>query len=209
MTAWWPLHRAPATGMRRAAAGSREMKPMRRQVQPALRRSAAILRACWEKDHCCRRAQRRCRCVRAHERSGMTFRLELVPLFFAVALAAFACRAGGFWLMRFVNVTPRVQAARKAAPLAVMLGIVIPAAAARRHPGVAWPCRDDPGDARRAQGSGRGAGRRRDRRGLQDGVKIPCLLPSCRSEERSDEESRTATQRMSACIPAVLTLDDS
>lgn len=58
----------------------------------------------------------------------MTLRLELLPLLLAVTLASFACRAGGFWLMRFVNVTPRVQAALKAAPLAVMVGIIVPAA---------------------------------------------------------------------------------
>ena len=58
----------------------------------------------------------------------MTLRLELLPLLFAVTLASFACHAGGFWLMRFVDVTPRIQAALKAAPLAVMVGIVVPAA---------------------------------------------------------------------------------
>jgi uncharacterized membrane protein len=46
----------------------------------------------------------------------------------ALALAAYACRAGGFWLMRFVAVTPRVEAALRAAPLAVMVGVVAPAA---------------------------------------------------------------------------------
>lgn len=58
----------------------------------------------------------------------MSFRVELLPLLIAVTLASFACRAGGFWLMRFVNVTPRIQAALRAAPLAVMIGIVVPAA---------------------------------------------------------------------------------
>ena len=58
----------------------------------------------------------------------MNFRLDLLPLLVAVTLASFACRAGGFWLMRFVNVTPRVQSALKAAPLAVMVGIIVPAA---------------------------------------------------------------------------------
>jgi len=58
----------------------------------------------------------------------MTVRMELLPLLFAVTIASFACRAGGFWLMRFVSVTPRVQAALRAAPLAVMIGIVVPAA---------------------------------------------------------------------------------
>ena len=58
----------------------------------------------------------------------MTLRLELLPLLCAVTLASFACRAGGFWLMRFVEVTPRIQAALRAAPLAVMVGIIVPAA---------------------------------------------------------------------------------
>jgi len=34
------------------------------------------------------------------------------------AAAVAGARAGGFWLMRFVNVTPRVQSALRAAPLA-------------------------------------------------------------------------------------------
>jgi len=51
--------------------------------------------------------------------------LAMLP---ALTLAAFACRAGGFWLMRFVAVTPRVEAALRAAPLAVMVGVVGPAA---------------------------------------------------------------------------------
>lgn len=58
----------------------------------------------------------------------MTLRAELLPLLCALALASFACRAGGFWLMRFVTVTPRLRATLAAAPLAVMLGIVVPAA---------------------------------------------------------------------------------
>jgi uncharacterized membrane protein len=63
----------------------------------------------------------------------MTFRPELLPLLLALTLAAFACRAGGFWIMRFVRMTPRIQSALRAAPLAVMLGIVAPVAA-RGHP---------------------------------------------------------------------------
>jgi uncharacterized membrane protein len=46
----------------------------------------------------------------------------------ALAVASYACRAGGFWLMRFIAVTPRVEAALRAAPLAVMVGVVAPAA---------------------------------------------------------------------------------
>jgi len=58
----------------------------------------------------------------------MTLRMDLLPLLVALALASFACRAGGFWLMRFVTVTPRLRAMLAAAPLAVMIGIVTPAA---------------------------------------------------------------------------------
>lgn len=58
----------------------------------------------------------------------MSFRVELLPALLAFAMASFVCRAAGFWLMRFVTVTPRVKAALAAAPLAVMLGIVAPAA---------------------------------------------------------------------------------
>ncbi len=61
-------------------------------------------------------------------------RPELLPLLVALTLASFACRAAGFWLMRFVTVTPRVQAALDAAPLAVMVGIVTPAAARGNPP---------------------------------------------------------------------------
>ncbi|HUL68176.1 MAG TPA: AzlD domain-containing protein [Burkholderiaceae bacterium] len=58
----------------------------------------------------------------------MTPRLELLPLLFAVTLSSFACRVGGFRPMRFVEVTSPIQAALRAAPLAVMVGIVVPAA---------------------------------------------------------------------------------
>lgn len=58
----------------------------------------------------------------------MTLRPEILPLLFAIAAASFACRAGGFWLMRFIPVTPRLRAMLAAAPLAVMMGIVTPAA---------------------------------------------------------------------------------
>ena len=53
----------------------------------------------------------------------------LLPLLVAMAVASFACRAGGFWFMRFVPQTKRLEAALRATPLAVMVGIVAPAAA--------------------------------------------------------------------------------
>ena len=49
-------------------------------------------------------------------------------LFVCLALATYTCRAAGFWLMGLVKPTPRIEAALKAAPLAVMIGIVAPAA---------------------------------------------------------------------------------
>lgn len=59
---------------------------------------------------------------------------EFSVLLLVMAIASFACRAGGFWLMRFVTITPRLEAALKATPLAVMIGIVAPAAASGRPP---------------------------------------------------------------------------
>jgi len=55
----------------------------------------------------------------------------------ALAVASFLCRAGGFMMMRFVRITPRMESALKAVPLAVMIGIVMPAAAAGRAPELA------------------------------------------------------------------------
>src|SRR5688572_24827866 len=62
----------------------------------------------------------------------MSLRVELLPWLIALTAAAFACRAAGYWLMGFVQPSPRLQAALRAAPLAVMVGIVAPAAARGR-----------------------------------------------------------------------------
>jgi uncharacterized membrane protein len=59
----------------------------------------------------------------------MIIRSEFLPVLMLMGMASFFCRAGGFWLMRFVTVTPRLEAALKATPLAVMVGIVVPVAA--------------------------------------------------------------------------------
>lgn len=64
----------------------------------------------------------------------MTMPIDFWPLLAATAVASFACRASGFWLMRFVPITPRLEAALRATPLAVMVGIAIPAAASGRPP---------------------------------------------------------------------------
>lgn len=59
-----------------------------------------------------------------------TFLLALVGM----ALASFACRISGFLLMGYVTITPRVEAALKAIPISVMVGIVTPAATAGKLP---------------------------------------------------------------------------
>jgi len=59
-----------------------------------------------------------------------TFLLALAGM----ALASFACRISGFLLMGYVTITPRVEAALKAIPISVMVGIVTPAATAGKLP---------------------------------------------------------------------------
>ncbi|MBA4329285.1 MAG: branched-chain amino acid ABC transporter [Polaromonas sp.] len=59
-----------------------------------------------------------------------TFMLALLGM----ALASFACRISGFLLMGYVRITPRVEAALKAIPISVMVGIVTPAATAGKLP---------------------------------------------------------------------------
>lgn len=49
-------------------------------------------------------------------------------LLFAMAIAAYACRALGFFAMRYVPMTGRVEAALKATPVSVMAGITALAA---------------------------------------------------------------------------------
>ena len=44
----------------------------------------------------------------------------------AMACTAYASRVAGFLLMGYVPITPRVEAALKAMPLGVMIGIVMP-----------------------------------------------------------------------------------
>ena len=43
-----------------------------------------------------------------------------------MALATFACRAGGYFLMGFVPITPRVEAGLRALPIALMGAILGP-----------------------------------------------------------------------------------
>jgi uncharacterized membrane protein len=55
----------------------------------------------------------------------------------ALAGVSFFCRAGGFVMMRFLKITPRIESALQAVPLAVMIGIVTPSAATGRLPELA------------------------------------------------------------------------
>ncbi|MGL4239991.1 MAG: AzlD family protein [Beijerinckiaceae bacterium] len=57
----------------------------------------------------------------------MSVRPEFWLFLSMLAAASLVCRFGGFWLMRFVTITPRLETALKAMPLAVMTGIVTPA----------------------------------------------------------------------------------
>jgi uncharacterized membrane protein len=59
---------------------------------------------------------------------------EFIIALLVMGSASFLCRAGGFFAMRFVPVTPRLEAALRALPLGVMTGIVAPAVAQGRLP---------------------------------------------------------------------------
>lgn len=53
---------------------------------------------------------------------------DFMILLIAMAIAAYLCRVAGFLAMRFVTITPRLEAALRATPLSVMAGIVAVAA---------------------------------------------------------------------------------
>ena len=55
---------------------------------------------------------------------------ELFTVIVLMGLVAFACKAGGFWAMRYVSLTPRAQSALAAVPMASLGAIVAPAALA-------------------------------------------------------------------------------
>jgi len=54
-----------------------------------------------------------------------------------MAVASYACRVGGFLLMGWLTITPRLEAALRAMPIGVMVGIVAPSVAAGRPPEIA------------------------------------------------------------------------
>jgi uncharacterized membrane protein len=58
----------------------------------------------------------------------MSLDQRTITLILAMTAAAALCRFAGFWFMRFIPLTARVQAGLQAIPLAVMLGIIVPPA---------------------------------------------------------------------------------
>ena len=56
----------------------------------------------------------------------MTIAPDMLAVLAVMTLAAALCRLSGFWFMRMIPITPRVEAALKAIPLAVMIGIILP-----------------------------------------------------------------------------------
>ena len=59
----------------------------------------------------------------------MLIRPDALAAILLMGLASYACRAGGFFLMRYVTVTPRVKAWLKAIPVALIGAILGPIAA--------------------------------------------------------------------------------
>lgn len=56
----------------------------------------------------------------------MTIGDDFILALLVMGAASFLCRAGGFFFMRFVPATPRLEAALRALPFGVMLGIIMP-----------------------------------------------------------------------------------
>jgi len=61
--------------------------------------------------------------------TGMTIHPDVLVAILYMGLVAYACRAGGVFLMRFVSLTPPVQAWLKAIPMAIVGAILGPIAA--------------------------------------------------------------------------------
>ncbi len=55
----------------------------------------------------------------------------MIVVIVAMAIVTYAMRAGGFWLMRWVRLTPRIQAWIRHIPGAVIISLVAPAALTR------------------------------------------------------------------------------
>jgi len=49
-----------------------------------------------------------------------------IAAIFAMAVATYATRVGGLWVLRFFKPTPRIQAALDALPVAVLTAVIAP-----------------------------------------------------------------------------------
>jgi uncharacterized membrane protein len=58
----------------------------------------------------------------------MTVRPDVILAIFCLGLASYGCRFGGFFLMRYVSLTPRVEAWLRAIPIALVGAILGPIA---------------------------------------------------------------------------------
>ena len=56
-------------------------------------------------------------------------RPDVFAAILAMAAAAFACRAGGYFLMRYVKITPRVEVGLRMMPMAIVVSMLVVAAA--------------------------------------------------------------------------------
>ncbi len=59
----------------------------------------------------------------------MDARPDVIAAIVVVGVVAYACRAGGFFLMRYVRLTPRVEAWLQAIPISIVGAILGPIAA--------------------------------------------------------------------------------
>ncbi len=56
----------------------------------------------------------------------MTLAPDVLLVIAVMTAAAALCRIGGYTLMGFIPITPRLESGLKAIPLAVMIGIMVP-----------------------------------------------------------------------------------
>lgn len=59
----------------------------------------------------------------------MDLRPDVLLAILMLGIASYACRAGGFFLMRYVTITPRIEASLQAIPVALVGAILGPIAA--------------------------------------------------------------------------------
>lgn len=59
----------------------------------------------------------------------MDIRPDVLLAILLLGIASYACRAGGFFVMRYVTITPRVEACLRAIPVALVGAILGPIAA--------------------------------------------------------------------------------